>query len=75
VHEKLLALSQTFENVARDSIQTLIASATDGAKRDLAVRAAEISSNFTGELEGRVRDYLEFIGDSIAEFPKKTPAP
>ena len=74
-NEKLLELSQTFENVARDSIRTLIASATDGAKKDLEGRAADISSNFTGQLEGRVRDYLEFIGDSIAEFPKKTPAP
>ena len=73
-NEKLLALSQTFENVARDSIQTLIASATDGAKKDLEERAAEVSSNFTGGLEGRIRDYLEFIGDSIAEFPKKTSA-
>jgi hypothetical protein len=74
-NEKLLALSQTFENVARDSIQTLIALATDNAKKNLEERAAEISSNFTGGLEGHVRDYLEFIGDSIAEFPKKTPAP
>jgi len=74
-NEKLLALSQTFENVARDSIQTLIASATDNAKKNLEERAAEISSEFTGELEGHVRDYLEFIGDSIAEFPKKTPVP
>jgi hypothetical protein len=71
-NETLLALSQTFENVARDSIQTLIASATDNAKKNLEERAAEISSNFTGELEAHIRDYLEFIGDSIAEFPKKT---
>jgi hypothetical protein len=74
-NEKLLALSQTFENVARDSIQTLIASATDNTKKNLEERAAEISSNFTGELEGHIRDYLEFISDSIAEFPKKTPVP
>jgi hypothetical protein len=71
-NETLLALSQTFENVARDSIQTLIASATDNAKKNLEERAAEISNNFTGELEAHIRDYLEFIGDSIAEFPKKT---
>jgi DNA-binding protein YbaB len=72
-NEKLLALSQTFETIARDSIQTLIASATDNAKKNLEERSAEISGNFTGRLEGQVRDYLEFIGDSIAEFPKKTP--
>jgi hypothetical protein len=74
-NEKLLELSQTFENDARDSIYTLIASATDDAKKNLEERAAEISGNFTGHLEGHVRDYLEFIGESIAEFPKKTPAP
>jgi hypothetical protein len=73
-NEKLLELSQTFENVARDSVQTLIASATDDAKKNLEEKAAEISGNFTGHLEGHVRDYLEFIGESIAEFPKKTPA-
>ena len=73
-NEKLLALSQTFENVARDSIQKLIVSAAGDAKKSLEERAAEISSNFTGELEGHIRDYLEFIGASIAEFPKKTPA-
>jgi hypothetical protein len=33
-----------------------------------------VSGNFTDQLEGHVRNYLEFIGDSIAEFPKKTPA-
>lgn len=74
-NEKLLALSQTFENVARDSVETLIASATDNAKKDLDERAAEVSNGFAGELESHVRDYLEFISSSIAEFPKKTPAP
>jgi hypothetical protein len=74
-NEKLIELSQTFETVARNSIQTMIASATDDAKKNLEERAAEISGNFTGQLEGHIRDYLEFIGDSIAEFPKKTPAP
>jgi hypothetical protein len=70
-NDKLVALSQTFENVARDSIETLIASATDSAKRNLEENAAEISGSFTGGLEGHVRNYLEFISDSIAEFPKK----
>jgi len=74
-NERLLALSQTFENVARDSVQTLIVSATDDAKKNLEERAEEISGIFTDHLEGHVRDYLEFIGDSIAEFPKKTPTP
>ena len=73
-NEKLLELSQTFENVARDSIQTMIASATGDAKKNLEERAAEVSGQFTDHLEGHVRDYLEFIGDSIAEFPKKTPS-
>jgi hypothetical protein len=73
--EKLHELSQMFENTARDTIQVLIASATGDAKKNLEERAAEISNHFTGQLEGHIRNYLEFIGDSIAEFPKKTPAP
>jgi len=71
--EKLQELSQMFEKTARDTIQILIASATGDAKKNLEERAAEISNHFTGQLEGHIRNYLEFIGDSIAEFPKKTP--
>jgi hypothetical protein len=72
--EKLHELSQIFESTARDTIQILIASSTGDAKKNLEARAAEISNDFTGQLEGHIRNYLEFIGDSIAEFPKKTPA-
>jgi hypothetical protein len=72
-NEKLLELSQTFQKIARDSAQTMIASATGDAKKGLEERAAEISTHFTGELEGHIRNYLEFIGESIAEFPKKAP--
>jgi hypothetical protein len=72
-NEKLRELSQIFETTARDTIQILIASATGDAKRNLEDRAVEISTNFTGQLEGHIRNYLEFIGESIAEFPKKTP--
>jgi len=72
-NEKMHELSQAFEKIARDSAQTMIASATDDANKNLEERAAEISSYFTDQLEGHVRSYLEFIGESIAEFPKKTP--
>jgi hypothetical protein len=71
--ERLLELSQRFEDAARDTVQILITSATGDAKKDLEERAAEISSNFTGQLEGHIRNYLEFISDSIAEFPNKIP--
>jgi len=73
-NEKLRELSRIFENTAQDTIRILIASATGDAKKNLEERAAEISTNFTDQLEGHIRTYLEFIGDSIAEFPKKTPA-
>ncbi len=73
--DKLLELSQHFESAARDTLQVMIASATGDAKKSLEERAAEISNNFSGQLEGHIRTYLEFIGESIAEFPKKTPAP
>ena len=73
-NEKLLELSHSFEKIARDSAEAMIASSTNDAKRNLEDRAAEISSNFTGQLEAHIRNYLEFIGESIAEFPKKDPA-
>ena len=73
-NEKMLELSQAFEKIARDSAQNMIASATDQGNKNLEERAAEISSHFTGQLEGHVRSYLEFIGESIREFPKKPPA-
>jgi hypothetical protein len=71
--EKLLELSQTFEKIARDSAQTIIASAADDANKNLEQRAAEISSYFTDQLEGNARSFLEVIVESIAEFPEKTP--
>jgi hypothetical protein len=70
----MLELSQAFEKIARDSAQNMIASATDEGNKNLAERAVEISSHFTDQLEGHVRSYLEFIGESIKEFPKKPPA-
>jgi hypothetical protein len=73
-NEKMLELSQAFEKIARDSAQNMIASATDEGNKNLEERAAEISGHFTGQLEGHVRSYLEFIGESIREFPKKPPA-
>ena len=73
-NEKMLELSQAFEKIARDSARNMIASATDEGNKNLEERAAEISSHFTDQLEGHVRTYLEFIGESIREFPKKAPA-
>ncbi len=72
-NEKLLELSQTFEKIARDSTQTMIASTTDDANKNLEHRAAEISSYFNDLLEGNARNFLEIIVESIAEFPEKTP--
>jgi len=74
-NEKMLELSQVFERIARDSAQNMIASATDEGNKNLEERAAEITGHFTGQLEGHVRSYLEFIGESIKEFPRKPPAP
>jgi hypothetical protein len=71
---KMLELSQVFEKMARDSAQNMIASATNEGNKNLEQRAAEISGRFTDQLEGHVRNYLEFIGESIKEFPKKPPA-
>ena len=72
-NEKLRELSQTFEKIARDNTQSMIASATDDANKDLERRAAKISGDFTDQLEGNARNLLELIVKSIAEFPEKTP--
>jgi uncharacterized protein YoxC len=73
-NEKLRELSQTFAKIAQDSARTMLASATDDAKKKVEDRASEISAYFTGQLEGHIRNYLEFIGESMAEFQKKTQA-
>jgi uncharacterized protein YoxC len=73
-NEKLRELSQTFAKIAQDSARTMLASATDDAKKKVEDRASEISAYFTGQLEGHIRNYLEFIGESMAEFQKKTSA-
>ncbi len=73
-NEKMLELSQAFDKIARDSAQSMIASATDEGNKNLEERAAKITGHFTDQLEGHVRNYLEFIGESIKEFPKKSPA-
>ena len=70
-NEKLVGLSQAFEKATRDRLPSLVASATDDAKKILEERTAEMTNNFTAQLESHIRSYLEFIGDSIAEIPKK----
>jgi hypothetical protein len=74
-NEKLLELSQTFEKIARDNTQAMIASATDDANKNLEQRAAEISTDFTDQLQGSARNFLELVVKSIADFPEKTPDP
>ena len=73
-NQKMLELSQAFEKIARDSAQNMIASATDQGNKNLEEKASEISGHFTDQLQGHVRSYLEFIGESIRDFSKKPPA-
>jgi hypothetical protein len=71
VNGKLGELSQAFEKATRENLPSLVASATDDARKVLEERTAEMSNDFTARLESHIRGYLEFIGDSIAEIPKK----
>jgi hypothetical protein len=73
-NQKMLELSQAFQKIARDSAEDMVVSATVEGNKNLEERAAEISRHFADQLEGHVRTYLEFIGESIKEFPKKPPA-
>ena len=71
-NETLLKLSQNFEKVARENLQSLLASIGSHITKILEERTAEISREFSTGLEGYTRSYLEFIGKSIAEIPQNT---
>src|ERR1700724_3685146 len=53
----------------REAFHKLVASQTVFKEESVA-----IYRQVTDQLEGHVRSYLEFIGESIKEFPKKPPA-
>lgn len=72
-NETLLKLSQDFEKSARDSANSLLASAGSQMIRILHEKAADASREFSTGLEGYTRSYLESIGNSIAEIPRKLP--
>jgi hypothetical protein len=71
--ETLLKLSQDFEKVTRDNLQSLLASMGTHATKTLQDRTAEISRDFSTGLEVQTRSYLEFIAKSIAEIAKNAP--
>jgi hypothetical protein len=72
-NESMLKLSQDFEKSARDSANSLLASAGSQMIRILHEKAADASREFSTGLEGYTRTYLESIGKSIAEIPQKLP--
>jgi hypothetical protein len=72
-NESMLKLSQDFEKSARDSANSLLASAGNQMIRILHEKAADASREFSTGLEGYTRSYLESIGKSIAEIPQKLP--
>jgi membrane-associated HD superfamily phosphohydrolase len=72
-NETLSKLYQNFEKVAQDNVVSLLASLESQMTRILQERAADVSREFSTGLEGYTRSYLESIGKSIAEIPRKIP--
>jgi len=72
-NETLAKLYQNFEKAAQDNVVSLLASLESQMTRILQERAADVSREFSTGLEGYTRNYLESIGKSIAEIPRKIP--
>jgi len=76
-NEAVSTLYQNFESAARKNAEALLASAGTQMNRILQERAAEVSRQFSAGIEGYTKDYLQTIGNSIAEIPNsvRTRAP
>jgi hypothetical protein len=71
--ETLSKLYQNFEKAAQNNVSSLLASLESQMTRILQERAADVSREFSSGLESYTRNYLESIGKSIAEIPRKIP--
>jgi hypothetical protein len=71
--ETLQRLYQNFEKAAQANLESVLASGGSKMAGIFKEKAAEISREFSGGLENYTRDYLETIGKSIAEIPRKMP--
>ncbi len=72
-NETLLQLSRDIEKAAQENLQALLASMQSQMSTILHERTAEISREFSAGIEGYARNYLEFVGKSIAEIPRNAP--
>jgi hypothetical protein len=68
-NDAVTKLYQNFESVARKNVEALLATAGAQMNRILQERAAEVSRQFSEGIEGYTKDYLQSIGNSIAEIP------
>ncbi len=71
-NRKLRELSQGCEEVIQNQMRSHVSSAADFVTSVLNERSAQISRQFSNQLEGSTRSYLESISKSIAEIPKIT---
>jgi hypothetical protein len=72
-NETLQQLSQNIEKAAQDNLNSLLASLDSHFTKIIEERTAEISREFSAGIEGYTRNYLEFVGKSIAEIPRNAP--
>ncbi len=68
--EALLKLSHEFENRARESANSLLATTGSQAAKTLQDKAVQVSNEFSTGIAEYTRTYLESIGKSIAEIPR-----
>jgi hypothetical protein len=68
----LRELSHGCEETVHGQLRSLVLSAVSDVTKILKERTAQISCQFSDQLEGNTRSYLKLIGESIAQIPKKT---
>jgi hypothetical protein len=64
-------LSKGCEETVQGQLRSLVLSAVNDVTKILKERTSQISCQFSNQLEGNTRSYLELIGESIAQIPKK----
>lgn len=68
----LRELTQGSEESVQGQLRSLLSSASNDVTQMLTERTAQISRQFSAQLEGNARSYLKLLSESIAQIPKNT---
>jgi hypothetical protein len=72
-NETLLRLYRDFEKTAQKNMESLLVSIGSQMNKAVQEKAAEVTREFSSGLEDQAQSYLESLGKSIAEIPRKLP--